>query len=95
MHIKDICKAIDLVLAKGKLNEIYNIGSGIPQSIREIVEIAKKTLNSSSKLVTIDTPEFHKQVQARDFYLDVSKLKKLGFNQSINIEKTVKELCSQ
>ena len=95
MHIKDVCKAIDLVLAEGGLNEIYNIGSGVPQSIREIVEIAKKTLNSSSNLITIDTPKFHNQVQSRDFYLDTSKLKSLGFEQSINIKESIKELCNQ
>ena len=93
MHVKDVCTAIDLVISKGKLNEIYNIGSGKGQSVREIIEIAKKQLKSSSNLITIDTPKFHQQVQARDFYLDVSKLKDLGFNQSINIEQSIKELC--
>jgi len=95
MHVSDICKAIDLVLSKGNYNEIYNIGSGTPTSVFEIIDLAKNYLNSSSKIKSIDTPKFHTQVQARDFYLDCSKLKNLGFKQSINIKKGIKMLCSQ
>lgn len=95
MHVSDVCKAIDLVLSKGNLNEIYNIGSGVPTSVFEIIDLAKNHLGSSSKIEPIDTPKFHTQVQARDFYLDCSKLKNLGFQQSINIKKGIKMLCSQ
>ena len=93
MHVSDICRAIDLVLAKGGVNEVYNIGSGIPVSIREIMEIAKSFLGSASKLNTEPTPKFHQQVQCRDFYLDTSKLKALGFGQTITIKEGVEELC--
>ena len=42
MHVEDVCRAIKLVMDKGELNEIYNIGSGQPTKVSEIVELAKK-----------------------------------------------------
>jgi nucleoside-diphosphate-sugar epimerase len=95
MHVSDVCSAIDLILAKGNLNEIYNVGSGNPTSMLEIINFAKNHLNSSSKIKSIKTPNFHQIVQPRDFYLDTSKLKNLGFKQKINIKQGIKKLCNQ
>jgi nucleoside-diphosphate-sugar epimerase len=36
---------------------------------------------------SVTTPRFHNAVQARDFYLDVQKLKRLGFAPSVTIEE--------
>lgn len=93
MHVKDVCEAIKLVCDEGELNTIYNIGSGKPVTIRSIMKQAKEYLNSSSKFNSIDTPKFHDIVQSRDFYMDVSKLKSLGFLQKISLEEGIKSLC--
>ena len=93
MHVKDVCRAMKLVMDKGKLNEIYNIGSGEPTRVSEIVELAKHFTRSRGKIISIDPPEFHNNVQTQHFWLDTTKLKSLGFAQHITNEFIVKDLC--
>jgi nucleoside-diphosphate-sugar epimerase len=93
MHVNDVCRAIELVCREGDLNEIYNIGSGQPTHISAIIETAKKCLGSSSSIKSKESPEFHKLVQTKDFWMDTSKLKRLGFTQEIDNEQIIRELC--
>lgn len=93
MHVNDVCSAIKLICDKGNINEIYNVGSGQPTQVGAIIKTAKKYLNSSSRIRSKESPEFHKIVQAKDFWLDTTKLKQLGFKQTISIEKIIEELC--
>lgn len=93
MHRDDVSNAIDLVVEKGELNTIYNIGSGHPTTVRDIIEIAKQILQSNSPITSIETPEFHSIVQVKDFWMDTSKLNSLGFKQKITLEQGIKELC--
>lgn len=92
MHVDDVCRAIHTVLYKGKYNEIINIGSGIPQKFKEIIDFVVKETNSSSKITDIDATDFHKIVQVKDMYMDVNKLKSIGFNKTIDIFDGIKEL---
>jgi len=93
MHIDDVCRAIKLICDKGNINEIYNVGSGQPTTIGDIIGKAKEYLDSKSIIKSKEAPEFHKIVQAKDFWLDTSKLNQLGFKQSIPIDKIIGELC--
>lgn len=94
MHVDDICKAIYLCLEKSEYNQIINIGSGIPQNFKEIIDFAIAESNSSSKTNPIEAAEFHKLVQVKDMVMDVSKLKELGFCQSIPIQDGIKQLIN-
>ena len=93
MHVDDVCRAIKLVMDKGNLNEIYNIGSGKPTKVSEIVELAKIFTRSRGNIINIDPPEFHNNVQTQHFWLDTTKLQNLGFAQHITNEFIVKDLC--
>lgn len=93
MHVDDVCRAIKLICDQGNINEIYNVGSGQPISIGDIIGKAKEYLDSNSTIKYKEAPEFHKIVQAKDFWLDTSKLNQLGFKQSISIDKIIEELC--
>jgi len=92
MHVKDICRAINLVVKSGKTNEVYNIGSGQPNSFFELMSHVKRETKSTSNFNFIDPPDFHKVVQAQDMFLDVSKLKQLGFKQQIPIYNGLEEI---
>lgn len=93
MHKDDVCRAINLVVEQGDLNQIYNIGTGQPTRIYDIISLAKTYLNSTSEIKSIETPEFHKIVQSKDFWMDTTKLKKIGFEQQINLKEGIKLLC--
>jgi nucleoside-diphosphate-sugar epimerase len=92
MHIKDVCEAINLIIKNGSVNEIFNIGSGEPNTFIKTMSYVKEKSNSTSQFKFIDPPEFHKIVQVQDMYLDVTKLKQLGFKQKITIWDGLNEI---
>jgi len=94
LHIDDTVRAIDLVLEKGELNTIYNIGSGQPTLLRDVIDIAVWLTDSTSEVNSIPTPQFHQQVQAKDFWLDTTKLKNLGFCPQVPFEQGIKTLLA-
>ena len=93
MHIKDVCRAIKLVMDSGELNTIYNIGSGYPTQVGEIINFVKDHINSKSKINTIEPPDFHKNVQAQDFWMDIEKIQSLGFVPEFTLEEGLKNIC--
>ncbi len=92
LHIDDTVRAIDAVLDKGGLNTVYNIGSGKPTLLRDVIDLAVYLSESKSEITPIPTPEFHQQVQAKDFWLDSSKLQNLGFQPEVSLEQGISEL---
>lgn len=94
MHVDDVCRAIKLICDVGNINEIYNVGSGQPTSIGDIIGKAKEYLGSKSIIKSKEAPEFHKIVQAKDFWFDTTKLQTLGFAQSISTDEIIKQLCT-
>ena len=93
LHVNDVCKGIDLICRKGKKNEIYNVSSGKPTKLKDIINLAIKFTDSKSKINFIKTPTFHSNVQSKDFWMDNKKITELGFKQNISIEEIVSELC--
>lgn len=79
IDVRDVVRAIDLVISDLPHGETTNIGTGEPSRFSELLERAKSDFGSKSQLIPIPTPDFHKKVQVRDAYMDVSKLKELGF----------------
>ena len=79
LDVRDATKAIEIIINKGKLDSIYNVGSGKPTRFIDLMNKAKKAFKSSSEFNNIPTPEFHKLVQVRDSYLEISDLLALGF----------------
>ena len=52
LHVKDHCRAIAAVIARGKIGETYNVGSGIEKSIEEISDFILDTLGKPQQLKT-------------------------------------------
>jgi nucleoside-diphosphate-sugar epimerase len=92
LHVEDVCHAIYLVLTKGE-NSIYNIGNSESVKLIDVIYFCKKYLSSKSKISIIQTPEFHKQVQTKDFHMETQKLQNLGFTPKFSLEETLKSLC--
>jgi len=93
MHVKDVCRALHLVMEKGELNSIYNIASGDALAFRDIVELCKKNLGSESQILSMETPRFNQLVQAKNFALNTDKLKDLGFKQEIDLYSGLQSIC--
>lgn len=93
MHVDDVCRAIELICSEGEFNQIYNVGSGQATHISAIIEMAKDYLGSRSIIKFKEAPEFHKIVQAKDFWMDTTKLNHLGFTRQISNEQIIQQLC--
>jgi dTDP-glucose 4,6-dehydratase len=93
VHVNDVTKAFDLILSRGNINEIYNVGTGNPVKISELVMTAKNIIGSDSVILNIETPEFHRLVQTKDAWLDIEKIKNLGFTPQADIRVDLECLC--
>ncbi|SNX52854.1 dTDP-glucose 4,6-dehydratase [Thermoanaerobacterium sp. RBIITD] len=51
LYVEDHCRAIDLVLHKGKIGEVYNIGGNNEKANIEIVKLILKELNKPESLI--------------------------------------------
>jgi nucleoside-diphosphate-sugar epimerase len=87
IYVEDICKAIKLILDNGKLNEIYNISSGVSLSFREIIETAKDLTKSQSNIIDIPFPDNQKFIQVKNMTLNNQKLKDFDFSCNMSIQK--------
>jgi len=96
LYVEDNCRAIDLVLQKGRLGEVYNIGGGCEKRNIEVVELICDILKDHPK-----TPGLEPKIQfitdprgaAHDFRyaLDCTKIKKeLGWEPRVNFEEGLK-----
>jgi nucleoside-diphosphate-sugar epimerase len=92
LHVEDVAAAINLVIEKGRRNEIYNIGSEESTQINGIVDYVINRTNSTSLITYIDAPEFHKIVQSPNFFMDCEKLRNLGFRQKYNTFQAVDKI---
>lgn len=52
LYVEDHCKAIDLIISKGKMGEVYNVGGHNEKSNIEIVKLILKKLNKPESLIT-------------------------------------------
>lgn len=55
LYVEDHCKAIDLILQKGRVGEIYNIGGHNEMRNIDIVKLICKELNKPESLITYVT----------------------------------------
>jgi len=91
IHVEDHCRAIDLVLRKGREGEIYNIGGNCEKTNLEITRIILEKLNKPETLITFvkDRPGHD-----RRYAISMDKIEKeLGwkptFSFEVGIEKTI------
>ncbi|PWB56957.1 MAG: dTDP-glucose 4,6-dehydratase [Candidatus Methanoperedenaceae archaeon] len=76
IYVEDHCKAVDFVLHKGNVGEIYNIGGGAEKTNLEITKSILETLGKDHTMV-----EYVKDRPGHDlrYSLDCTRLRKLGW----------------
>jgi dTDP-glucose 4,6-dehydratase len=84
LHVRDHCRAIELVLERGRVGETYNVGSGVEKSIAQIADAVLDLTGKPDSLKTIvpDRPGHD-----RRYLLDSSKLRReLGWSPEVEFE---------
>ena len=85
IHVFDVCAAVDIILHKGKIGEIYNIGSN-ENNEYSVLDVAKMLIKKIKN--TNDYKEYIEFVKDRPFndkryYISCDKLNDLGWKQNI------------
>jgi dTDP-glucose 4,6-dehydratase len=89
LHVRDHCRAIDLVLHSDRIGETYNVGSGIEASIEDI---ADKVLELTGKPESLKTIVPDRPGHDRRYLLDSSKLRRdLGWVPEIDWDDGLRE----
>lgn len=89
IHVWDNCEAIDLVMHRGKLGEVYNIGGGNERSCLEITKLILQNLKKEEELI-----EFVEDRLGHDmrYSLDSAKIKsELGWTPKISFKEGMKQ----
>jgi len=92
IHIQDAIEGIKLVVGEGESGEIYNLGSGCPNLFKNIISYAHTKLNSKSEIGTMAPTDFHKLVQVKSIYLDITKIEELGYFPKIDLITAIDDI---
>jgi dTDP-glucose 4,6-dehydratase len=99
LHVYDTATAFIAILEKGKIGEIYNIGcdEGMEYSILQVAKmLIRKIINvDNDDIVSIS--KYIEYIEDRPFndkryYISNNKLKKLGWNITVDFETGINEL---
>jgi len=89
LYVKDHCTAIDLVLHKGKIGEVYNIGGNNEWKNIDIVKLLLKKLSKPESLITFVKDRLGHD---RRYAMDASKImSELRWKPSVTFEGGLSE----
>jgi dTDP-glucose 4,6-dehydratase len=97
LHVRDVCSALTLILEKGQLGEIYNIGSDDHHEYT-VLEVAEMLI---SKIKNTDDYISHIQyIEDRPFndkryYISNQKVKDLGWTIDMDFETGIDDLIQK
>ena len=89
IHVVDHCRAIDCILQRGKVGEVYNVGVGEEISNIDLVKRILDVLGKPHELITYVPDRLGHDLR---YAIDNSKLESLGWKPEYTIEETLKEI---
>ncbi len=88
LAVEDHCEAVDVVLRRGVVGEIYNVGGGNERTNREITQAILAGLNKPQSLIK---PVADRPGHDRRYALNADKLAALGFQPRRRFEVALSE----
>ena len=86
IHVLDHCRAIDCILEKGKVGEVYNIGAGEEIPNIKLVKQILDVLGKPYELITYVPDRLGHDLR---YAIDSSKLETLGWQPEYTMEETL------
>ena len=97
LHSHDVARAFEIILEKGKIGEIYNIGSDenqeytVLQVAKLLIEKIKNTKEHDNWITYIEDRPFND----KRYYISNKKIKDLGWSIDIDFEDGISELLNK
>ncbi len=89
LHVEDHCSAIELILKKGKVGEVYNIGGNNELKNIDVVKLILSSLNRNGSLIEYVTDRLGHD---RRYAMDAGKIMRgLGWKPKHKFDKGLKE----
>ena len=88
LHVKDHCRAIDLLIENATQGEVYNIGGG--NDVMNI-DLTTRILGSLGKPLSLIKPVADRPGHDRRYCLDTSKLRSLGWVPQVPFEQGLRD----
>jgi dTDP-glucose 4,6-dehydratase/UDP-glucose 4,6-dehydratase len=94
LHVLDVCGALECILEKGELGEIYNIGSddhyeySVLEIAQKLIKLIKNTEDYDKWITYIADRPFND----KRYYISNEKVKDLGWEIVVDFEKGIREL---
>lgn len=85
LHAKDLSRAIEVVIDKAPLGEVYNVGPLAPTSIKRVVELCATAVGIPFEELCEMAPD--REGQDSRYWLDITKIARLGWTQTIGWER--------
>lgn len=88
IYVLDNCRAIDLIIHRGKIGEIYNVAANKEMKNIDLTRLILKLMNKTEELI-----EFVKDRPGHDqrYALDSTKIANLGWRPCYNFEQSLSE----
>ena len=90
--VKDMVRAYMVLMEKGRVGEVYNVGSGIGVKMAEIVD--KLIAMSSAKIVVKQDEKRFRPLDIPEIVADASKIRALGWETTIPLDETLKRVLA-
>lgn len=89
LYVEDHCRAIDLIIHKGNVGDVYNVGGNNEKKNIDIVKLICKELGKSEELITYVSD---RKGHDRRYAINSSKLQReLGWMPEIRFEEGIKK----
>lgn len=94
LHVNDVCSALECILEKGSIGEIYNIGSDdhheytVTEIAHMLIKEIKQTKNYDEWISYVEDRPFND----KRYYISNDKLKKLGWKIKTDFNEGLSEL---
>ena len=90
INVLDVCDAIIRSLSSTNKFAVYNIASGKPVTVNDIIEILKKSLPPGSEITVNEMDR-----ETTHFYYDINAARsELGFEPKVSLEEGIRGLIS-
>ena len=89
IHVSDVANAFDVILHRGKVNEIYNIGTNDEYSVIDILKILSKKIKNDDDYIKYATHVKDREFNDFRYSINSDKLLAIGWKKEINFENGI------